>query len=326
MESSYSKRLEEIDEKYRKPEKDKKKKKKKHKAPPKQGGLNGVLQPFNEKQAKGNLNNTLLKTVADLAGVGLGTAVSAAAGKAAPLIGAALIGTGHYIGDESGLLRVVGAATVAHSVAKSKEYRQEGSTMKDRLAGLKDDWLRAAMMKHEAQKAVAAAVPVSPAVTPAPEPIAVTPEPPKPKAIAVPPVFPPLERRKTTYELEIERHQRELEEEAEQLRAEMGEDDRARAAMQQTTEEPQEIDMSGLDTFEHSLYGAAQQHLQGGDFGDFEADELKDDDPDDFGDLTPDEPPGNDPGIRPPRQLWPPEPQAGQDDYLDDEDYNFNDY
>lgn len=101
------------------------KKKKKHK---KQLGEvaqdKNLLQRFNEKPTKGNLQNSLLKTVADIAGVGVGTVLSTAAGKAAPLVGIALIGTGHYIGDESGLMRVAGASTLAHSIAKAREYRQ----------------------------------------------------------------------------------------------------------------------------------------------------------------------------------------------------------
>jgi hypothetical protein len=210
MKGSFKERLDEIDEKYRKPEKKKKKKQKRQSKP---SGLNGLLHGFNEQQAKGNGKITLLKTFADLAGVGLGTAVSAAAGKVAPLLGVAMIGAGHYIGDDSGLLRVVGAATVAHSVAKSKEYRQEGSTMMKRLSGVKDDWLRLAMLNHEEQKTPAIATPIpktSVKVEPIPNPVPI-------------PISQPAERRKTPYEQEIEQRQREIEEEAERLRAELAE-------------------------------------------------------------------------------------------------------
>lgn len=222
MKGSFKERLDEIDEKYRKPDKKKKKKKRQ----PKPNGLNGVLQGFNEQQAKGDAKTTLLKTIADIAGVGLGTAVSAAAGKVAPLIGAAMIGTGHYIGDDSGLLRVVGAATVAHSVAKSKEYRQEGSTMKDRLSGLKDDWLRLAVLKHEEDKTTKVAAPTpKTAVTLEPIPFI-----PKPKVDPTPDpastIQPASEHRKTPYELELEKRQREIEEEAERMKAELAEFDR----------------------------------------------------------------------------------------------------
>ena len=251
MRSSYREQLDEIDERYREPKKDKKKKKKKKaKALPKPGGLNGVLQSFNEKQTKGNVQNTLLKTIADLAGVGLGTAVSAAAGKAAPLLGIVMIGAGHYVGDESGLLRVVGAATVAHSVAKSKEYSQYGLTMKDRLSGLKDDWLRLAIAKHEGQKAAAVGVPVPAPSVPVVkvEPVPET----KPTPAPAPTVHPTAERRKTPYELEIEQRQRELEEEAEQMREEMEQADREREEMSQAATVPQEIDMSELNALRNS--------------------------------------------------------------------------
>lgn len=109
----------------------------------------GVIQRFNEQQAKGNIQNTLLKTVADIAGIGIGTVLSAASGKVAPALGIALIGTGHYIGDSSSLLRIVGASTLAHSIAKAKEYRENANQpLADRLSELKDDWLIATLLKH----------------------------------------------------------------------------------------------------------------------------------------------------------------------------------
>lgn len=156
--------------------KDKKKKKKKNKekslnGTPRNSGVKQLLAGLNNRQTKNNWNNTALKTVVDLLGIGLGTTVSATTGKAAPLIAAALIGTGHYIGDESGLLRIIGASTLSHSVAKAKEYREQAEmSVADRLKGLKDDWLYAAMLKQidEQQKAKD----TTPVVTPTPpEPI-----------------------------------------------------------------------------------------------------------------------------------------------------------
>ena len=272
MKGSFKERLDEIDEKYRKPDKKKKKKQKRQLKP---SGLNGVLQGFNEQQAKGDAKTTLLKTIADLVGVGLGTAVSAAAGKVAPLLGAAMIGTGHYIGDDSGLLRVVGAATVAHSVAKSKEYRQEGSTMKDRLSGLKDDWLRLAMINHEEQKTPAV-------VTPIPKSSVKVESIPKPVPIAT--VQPTSERRKTPYELELENRQREIEEEAEQLRAEMAEND---------------------------LFGEPNNEM---------------DEESDFGEPFKDKSLRENHDGKKGRTLWPQEQSTRYDDYLEDDDLNFNDY
>lgn len=101
-----------------------------------------MLQRFNEQNAKGSVQNTLLKTLADIAGVGIGTVLSAATGTFAPAVGAVLIGTGHYIGDQSGLLRVVGASTFAHSVSKAKSYRENlNQTLAERFGELKDEWL-----------------------------------------------------------------------------------------------------------------------------------------------------------------------------------------
>lgn len=289
MNLSLKERLDEIDQKYSKPEK--KKKKKKQKQQPKPGGLNGILQKFNEQQAKGNAKTTLLKTLADLAGVGLGTAVSAAAGKAAPLIGAALIGTGHYIGDDSGLLRVVGAATVAHSVAKSKEYRQEGSTMKDRLSGLKDDWLRVAMLKHEEQKnqnvapttkteAIVEFIPPtvkSEPTPPAPKPKAESIYKPNPTVTVQTPV---TERRKTPYEIEIDQRLFDMQEESRRLEAELEEYDFP----------PDDFDNSTDNDFNDSNFAPlSQKNVHG-------------------------------------KTLWPPTSPNDYGEYLEDDSINFDEY
>ena len=132
------------------PKKDKKKKKKTEKLKePGSSSIKQFLAGFNERQTKNNVQNTLLKLVADIAGVGLGTALSASLGKIAPAAAIVLMGAGHYMGDESGLLRVVGASTFAHSVAKSKEYRKNPEmTIADRLKDVKDGWLYATLLKH----------------------------------------------------------------------------------------------------------------------------------------------------------------------------------
>lgn len=139
-------------------EPDKKKKHKKGKKHSELGEVSnsqkGILQRFNEQQAKGNVQNTLLKTIADIAGIGIGTVLSAASGKAAPALGIALLGTGHYIGDNSGLMRIAGASAFAHGIAKAKEYRENANQpLADRLSDLKDEWLIATLLKHyEPQK------------------------------------------------------------------------------------------------------------------------------------------------------------------------------
>lgn len=128
------------------PRKDKKKKK--QKANPGSVTIKGILAGFNKREAKSSVPNTLLKLLADIAGVGMGTVLSASAGKAAPAVGVALMGAGHYMGDESGLLRIVGASTLSHSVAKAKEYREKSSmSISERLKDVKDGWLYAILLK-----------------------------------------------------------------------------------------------------------------------------------------------------------------------------------
>jgi hypothetical protein len=129
--------------------KPKKKKKKKHNSFGNAGnGTPGIINKYNAMETKSNVNHSLIKTLVDFVGAAVvGPALSASLGKFAPIAGAALSFGGHYIGDESGLMRGIGMGTVAHSIAKTKEYREPDSTMKDRLSGLKDDWLRLIMMK-----------------------------------------------------------------------------------------------------------------------------------------------------------------------------------
>ncbi len=133
---------------------DKKKKKKHKKSKQKNKSLNGVSNPLIQKytnlNAKGNASNAVIKTLIDTVSAGvIGTAISATAGKFAPIVGALLSFTGHYMDDKTGLLRGIGMSTIAHSVAKVSEYRKEESTLQERLGGLKDDLLKLAFMKNE---------------------------------------------------------------------------------------------------------------------------------------------------------------------------------
>lgn len=147
--SIYQKELDEMHGIQDEPKPDKKKKHKKGKNELGEAPAKNIIQRFNEQQAKGSVQNTLLKTIADIAGIGIGTMLSAVTGTMAPAVGAVLIGAGHYVGDESGLLRVVGATTLAHSVAKAKAYRENpNQTLSERFSELKDDWLIATLIKH----------------------------------------------------------------------------------------------------------------------------------------------------------------------------------
>lgn len=162
--SIYQKELDEMHGIQDEPESGKKKKRKNEKkelseVPEKKKNM---LQRFNDRNAKGSVQNTLLKTLADIAGVGIGTVLSTATGTFAPAIGAILIGTGHYIGDQSGLLRVVGASTFAHSVSKAKSYRENpNQTLAERFGELKDEWLIATLLKHYESNQKTAVIPNS---------------------------------------------------------------------------------------------------------------------------------------------------------------------
>jgi hypothetical protein len=104
---------------------------------------------YNAMDAKSNVNHALIKTLVDtIAGVMIGPTLSATLGKYAPAAGIGLTFGGHYTGDQTGLMRGIGMSTLAHSVAKTREYRQQDSTLKARLAELKDDWLRLVLLKN----------------------------------------------------------------------------------------------------------------------------------------------------------------------------------
>lgn len=109
-----------------------------------------LLDTFNEKQTKGNVENTLLKgTVDTVAGSVVGTGIGALTGRKASFVGIALMLAGHYIGDQSGLLRITGASTMAYGIGKAGEYKNnpELSSSTKRLSSLKDDWLTAFHLK-----------------------------------------------------------------------------------------------------------------------------------------------------------------------------------
>ena len=108
-----------------------------------------IIDRYTSMDTKGNLNNSMIKTVVELAGGFLvAPAISAALGTYSPLAAALMGFGGNYFGDQTGLMRGIAMGTIAHGVAKSKEYREENTTMKDRLSGLKDDWLRTILLKN----------------------------------------------------------------------------------------------------------------------------------------------------------------------------------
>lgn len=113
------------------------------------------LDKFNDLETKGNVKNSAIKSFADIiAGALIGPGISAVSGKLSPLAGAALIATGHYIGDKSGVLRAAGTSTLAHGIAKAKEYQEspEMDTPQNRLKGLGNDLLTALHIKWKQEQ------------------------------------------------------------------------------------------------------------------------------------------------------------------------------
>ncbi len=113
------------------------------------------LQKYNERETKGNVQNTLLKGAVDtVAGSVIGTGIGALAGDKAAFAGIALILAGHYLGDESGVLRVTGASTMAYGIGKAQVYKSdpEMKSVSNRLGGLKQDLLGAFFFKYKEEK------------------------------------------------------------------------------------------------------------------------------------------------------------------------------
>lgn len=113
------------------------------------------------EDSKGKIGHSSVKMgVETVAGAVGGCGVGALLGIWSPLLGALLIGSGHYFGDKTGLMRIVGAACIGYGIAKAKENRAsasaatvEGITLgslaggaKDRLIDLKDNWLQATFL------------------------------------------------------------------------------------------------------------------------------------------------------------------------------------
>ncbi len=111
------------------------------------------LDKLNKMETKRNVSNSLVKMLVDtVACLFIAPAVSAVTGKYAPLVGGAINFSGHYVGDQSGLLRAVGMGTMVHGMAKVNEYRSEDSTVKSRFGGIKDDWLKCFLNKDPESK------------------------------------------------------------------------------------------------------------------------------------------------------------------------------
>jgi|GEM_PF-2480129 len=126
----------------------------------KRNGLAGVLDAYNGRETgAGNAGNTALKTIVDtVLGVPVGIAIGGAAGLWSLPFGLVMIAAGHHFKDQSGLLKISGAAAIAYGVAKNIDFNTAaknakaagvsglaGTTegIKDRLKTVKDDLLAA---------------------------------------------------------------------------------------------------------------------------------------------------------------------------------------
>lgn len=112
------------------------------------------LKWYNEQETKGNIKNALLKGGVEIATSAIGGSyIGALLGKNAPLIGSALIVLGHYTGDQTGLLRILGASVLANGIAKAKEnHSQQAKSMSERLSEVKDELLIAFLLKRTQAK------------------------------------------------------------------------------------------------------------------------------------------------------------------------------
>lgn len=121
----------------------------------KKNGFSGYIDKYNDLESKGNIQNTLLKGLIDLAGVAVGTGLGALAGKNSLFVGIGALLSGHFIGDKTNILRTIGASTVAYGVGKAKEYNSspEMKTPNGRFSDLKGNLLATLYIKMETEKA-----------------------------------------------------------------------------------------------------------------------------------------------------------------------------
>ena len=128
----------------------------------------GMLQRYKAAKTKGNIANTGLKTLVDVVvGAALGSGIGAVTGLAALPVGGLLIAGSHYFEEDTGVLRVAGAAAIAYGIAKSIENKSlakdnavngftlagESSKAKTRLTQFKDEILTAFYLNKMFNKA-----------------------------------------------------------------------------------------------------------------------------------------------------------------------------
>lgn len=112
-----------------------------------------IIQRYINANAKKNIKVSALKTGVDMVGgVGIGTLLGAVFGVWSPIIGLLTMGTGHALGDKTGIIRVAGASMSAYGLATAIENRTKTSTVegvsltgtadgiKNRFSKLLDNW------------------------------------------------------------------------------------------------------------------------------------------------------------------------------------------
>ncbi len=79
-----------------------------------------LIEKYKDRKAKKHVGNTALKTAVDLiVGTTLGAGISAGIGQASIPIGLLMIAGGHYLDEDTGIIRVAGSAVIAYGIGKA---------------------------------------------------------------------------------------------------------------------------------------------------------------------------------------------------------------
>ena len=114
----------------------------------------GILAKYKAKKTKSNIAGTGIKTLVDLlVGATVGAGIGAGAGNFALPIGLVLIAGSHYMNEKTGMLRLVGASSIAYGIGKTILEKQgevngyelagEQQGVGDRLTQFKDELITA---------------------------------------------------------------------------------------------------------------------------------------------------------------------------------------
>jgi len=120
----------------------------------KKNSLSKYVEKYNKLETKDNIQNTLLKGLVDIVGIATGTGLGAIAGKNSKFVGLGAILSGHFLGDKTNVLRVIGASTLSYGIAKAKDFESNPKMehTQERLADLKDNWFATLYIKMNQEK------------------------------------------------------------------------------------------------------------------------------------------------------------------------------